>query len=288
VEPGDEVLVPSPVWVSYPAMVRAAGGTVRLLPREAATRFKVGVDDLERAWSPRVKLLVIVSPGNPTGVAYSRAELERLGAWAQRRGAWVLCDEVYRQLTFEHNASASLAASDSLADRCAVVDGTSKAYAMTGWRVGWLTGPPSLIRAATQLQSHSTSGVSHVCQAAAFAALTGPQDATEAIRTDLKRRAAIVSKRLAGIPGLGCVPPDGAFYAFASVHGVLGREVLEGRPRTSAELADSLLTRAGLAVVAGEAFHAPGHLRLSFCCSESELIAGLDRLELALQCPDAS
>ncbi len=281
IAPGDEVLIPSPVWGSYPAMVAAAGGTVRFV-ESARTTFKVDVDDLERRWTPRAKLLVLVSPGNPTGAVYDRESLERVANWALHRNVWILSDEVYRQLTFAPGEFASLAEFTHVAERCVVVDSVSKAYAMTGWRVGWLAGPRSVVEAATRLQSHSTSGVSAVSQAAAVAALTGPQDVTADLRAQLAQRAKMVCELLDYVPGVQCVAPSAGFYAFPSVEGLLGRPIAGGRPTTAAQLVDALLTTAKVSLVPGEVFHAPGHLRLSFSCDEGELATALDRLHETL------
>jgi aspartate/methionine/tyrosine aminotransferase len=280
VDPGDEVLIPTPVWGSYPAMVAAAGGTVRFVDSTHAS-FLVDVDALELRWTPRAKLLVLISPGNPTGALYDRKALERVANWASHRNVWILFDEVYRQLTFVPGDFTSLAECTDIAERCVVVDSVSKAYAMTGWRVGWLAGPRSVVEAATRLQSHSTSGVSAVSQAAAVAALTGPQDVTADLRAQLQQRAEVVSAFLDRVPGVQCSAPSAGFYAFPSVKELL-RPVENGGPTTTAQLVDTLLTTAKVSLVPGDVFHAPGYLRLSFSCDEGELTTALDRLHNAL------
>jgi aspartate aminotransferase len=278
-EPGDEVLLPSPYWVSYPAAASVFGATVRKVPTTAADGFRVTPEALEAARSDRTKMLVFSSPGNPTGVVHTAQEVVAIGEWAVEHGVWVLSDDIYRSLVYGEASFTSMAAAvPALAERCVVVDGVSKTFAMTGWRVGWLIGPPDVARAVARLQAHSTSNVANVSQRAALAAVTGPRRVVEEMRAafDVRRRTMI--EMLAAIDGLTFVEPQGAFYAFPDVTGLLGRPVGGLRPGTSLELAEALLEAVQIAVVPGEAFGAEGHIRLSFALGDADLVEGLERL----------
>lgn len=282
-EPGDEVLLPAPYWVSYPPAASLFGASVRTLATSADDRFKVTPDRLDAARSERTKMLVFCSPGNPSGILYDRDEVAAIGDWAARHAVWVLSDDIYRSLVYGSEPFVSMAAvSPHVAERFVVVDGVSKAFAMTGWRVGWLIGPPEVARAVARLQAHSTSNVSNVSQRAALAALTGPRDSTDAMREAFDRRRKTMFEMLSSIDGVTCVEPDGAFYAFPDVTGLLGRRVGDRRPTTSMELAEALLEEAQIAVVPGEAFGAPGHLRFSFALGDDDLVEGLERFAAAV------
>ena len=275
VDPGDEVLIPAPYWVTYPEVVSLADGVPVPIETGSDSGFKVTVDQLEAARTPRTKLLIFVSPGNPTGAVYTAEEAAEIGRWAVDRGIWVLTDEIYEHLVYGGAAFASLPAeAPELAERCVVVNGVAKTYAMTGWRVGWMIGPPEVIRGALKLQGHLTSNVSNVAQAAALAAVSGPLDEVARMREAFDRRRRTMHRMLNQIDGFDCVEPQGAFYCFPSVRGALGR-----RADTALELAEICLDRAGVAFVPGEAFGAPGYARFSYAMGDDDLATGLTWLQ---------
>ncbi len=277
-DPGDEVLLPAPYWVTYPEAIALFDAVVRPIPTTMEGGFCVTVDDLEAARTDRTKVLVFVSPSNPTGAVYSPDEVEAIGRWAADKGIWVLTDEIYDKLVYGDARHVSMpAVVPELADRCVVVNGTAKTYAMTGWRVGWAIAPPEIAAAMGRFQSHSTSNVSNISQRAALAAVTGPDTSVEAMRRAFDRRRLEMHRLLAEIDGLAVLEPAGAFYAFPSVGGQLGRSLGGRSAATSAELASLLLDEIEIAVVPGEAFGAPGHCRLSFALADEDLVEGLER-----------
>ncbi|HET9444003.1 MAG TPA: pyridoxal phosphate-dependent aminotransferase [Acidimicrobiales bacterium] len=278
-DPGDEVLLPAPYWTTYPESVALAGGVSVVLPSDDTTGFKVTVDQLEQARTERTKLLLFVSPSNPTGAVYSRDEIEAIGRWAVDRGVWVATDEIYEHLVYGDAEFHSMpVVVPELADTCVVLNGVAKTYAMTGWRVGWLIGPPDVVRAATNLQSHATSNVANVSQRAALAAVSGDLSAVAAMRDAFDRRRQAMLGRLNAIPGVSCVEPHGAFYCFPSFRDVLGREVAGRTVRSTLDLAEVVLDEAKVAIVPGEAFGSPGFARLSYALGDDDLAEGLDRL----------
>jgi aspartate aminotransferase len=278
-DPGDEVLLPSPYWVTYPEAISLTGAEPVVVETGQSTGFRVTVEQLEAATTARTKLLVFVSPSNPTGAVYPREEVEAIGRWAAGRGLWVLTDEIYEHLVYGDARFTSMpAAVPELADRCVVVNGVAKTYAMTGWRVGWLIGPPDVVRAAVNLQSHATSNVANVSQAAALAAVSGDLHDVREMGAAFDRRRRKMVELLRAIPGVSCVEPEGAFYAFPSFAGVLGRELRGRRPATSMELADLILEEAKVAIVPGEAFGAPGYARLSYALGDDDLVEGVTRI----------
>ena len=278
-DPGDEVIVPAPYWVTFPEAIALAGGVPVPIGTTAASGFRATVDQLEEVCTARTKAILFVSPSNPTGAIYSPAEVEAIGRFAVERGLWVVTDEMYEHFVYGGRQAPSMpVVVPELADRCVVINAVSKAYAMTGWRVGWLIGPPDVAAAATNLQSHTTSNVSNVSQAAALAALTGSLDFTATMRSAFDGRRRRMHELLAAIPGVSCVEPEGAFYAFPSFEGVLGRDINGRRPETTLELAEVLLEEVAVAIVPGEAFGAPGYARLSYALGEDELVEGLTRL----------
>ena len=280
VDPGDEVLIPAPYWVTYPEAVRLAGGVPVPVETGAESGFKATADQLEAARTPRTKLLIFVSPSNPTGAVYSAGELAEIGRWAAERGVWVLTDEIYEHLVYGGAEFASLpAAAPEIAERCAAVNGVAKSYAMTGWRVGWMIGPPEVVEGAVKLQSHLTSNVSNVAQAAALAAVSGPLDDARRMRGAFDRRRRTMHRMLEEIDGFSCVEPRGAFYCFPSVEGALGRRVGGRWPATALELAAVCLEEAEVAFVPGEAFGAPGYARFSYALGDEDLVTGLTRLQ---------
>jgi aspartate aminotransferase len=278
-DPGDEILLPAPYWTTYPEAITLAGGTPVVVPTTTRTGFRVTIEQLDAARTERTKALLFVSPSNPTGAVYPPAEVEAIGRWAVEHGVWVVTDEIYEHLTFEGHAFASMPALVSdLAETCLVLNGVAKTYAMTGWRVGWMIGPSDVVTAATNLQSHSTSNVSNVAQRAALAAVAGSLDAVAHMRAAFERRGRVMHELLIGIPGVECLPPQGAFYCFPSFEGVLGRDLAGLTPRTSIELAAAILDEAKVAIVPGEAFGAPGYARLSFALADEELVEGVQRM----------
>ena len=280
VDPGDEVLIPAPYWVTYPEVVSLADGVPVPIETGSDSGFKVTVDQLEAARTPRTKLLIFVSPGNPTGAVYTAEEAAEIGRWAVDRGIWVLTDEIYEHLVYGGAAFASLPAeAPELAERCVVVNGVAKTYAMTGWRVGWMIGPPEVIRGALKLQGHLTSNVSNVAQAAALAAVSGPLNEVARMREAFDRRRRTMHRMLNQIDGFDCVEPQGAFYCFPSVRGALGRRIGGRRADTALELAEICLDRAGVAFVPGEAFGAPGYARFSYAMGDDDLATGLTWLQ---------
>jgi aspartate/methionine/tyrosine aminotransferase len=278
-DPGDEVLLPAPYWTTYPEAVALTGATTVEVPTDETAGFRATVEQLEAARTPRTKALVFVSPSNPTGAVYPPAEVAAIGRWAHEHGIWVVTDEIYEHLTFgEHRFTSMLTAVPELADTCVILNGVAKTYAMTGWRVGWLIGPPDVVKAAINLQSHSTSNVCNVAQAAALAAVSGPLDAVVEMRGAFARRAGIAHRILNGIEGVTCIEPEGAFYAYPNLTGLLGRPIRGRKAATTSELAELLLDEVKVAVVPGEAFGTPGYARISFALGDDDLGEGLTRI----------
>src|SRR3954470_4591797 len=279
-DPGDEVLLPTPYWTTYPECIRLAGG----VPVEVATDHSAGylatVQQLEAARTERTKVLLFCSPSNPTGAVYPREQVEAIGRWAVDNGIWVLSDEIYEHLVYDGvHADSMPVVVPELAETCVIVNGVAKTYAMTGWRVGWLIGPADVVKAATNLQSHATSNVSNVAQAAAVAALRGDLSAVADMRTAFDRRRRTMVRMLQEIPGVECPEPKGAFYCFPCVEDVLGKSLRGRTPSTTAELAELVLEEAEVAVVPGEAFGAPGYFRLSYALGDDDLVEGVTRLQ---------
>lgn len=279
IDPGDEVLLPAPYWTTYPEPIRRAGGVVVELATDETTGFRVTVDQLEAARTPKTKALVFVSPSNPTGAVYPKDEIEAIGRWAVEHGIWVITDEIYEHLTYGdavHHSMPVLV--PELADRCLVLNGVAKTYAMTGWRVGWMIGPVDIIKAATNLQSHETSNVANVSQRAAIAALTGGLDDVARFRESFDRRRMSMYRALSAIDGVTVLEPEGAFYAFPSFKAILERPVAGRTVSSTLELADLILEEAKVAIVPGEAFSAPGYARLSFALGDDDLGEGIQRI----------
>ena len=278
-DPGDEVLVLAPYWTTYPEVIALAGGVPVVITTDVASGFRATIDQLEAARTPRTKVLLFVSPSNPTGAVYPRHEIEAIGRWAVEQGLWVLTDEIYEHLVYggaEHHSMPVLV--PERAERCIVVNGVAKTYAMTGWRVGWMIGPSDVVTAATNLQSHETSNVANVSQRAALAAVSGDLAAAAAMRDAFDRRRLTIHAMLNEIEGITCLLPEGAFYAFPSVEGLLGHDIRGHRPTTSAELAELAIDEARVAVVPGEAFGAPGYFRMSYALGDDDLVEGVSRL----------
>ena len=285
-DPGDEVILPAPYWTTYPEAIKLAGGVPVEVFAGSDQGYLVTVDQLEAARTPRTKVLLFVSPSNPTGAVYSDAETRAIGEWALEHNIWIISDEIYQNLTYsatgEGEAPRALSiveAVPALADTTILVNGVAKTYAMTGWRVGWMVGPADAIKAASNLQSHLSSNVSNISQRAALAALTGPQDAVETMREAFDRRRQTIVEELNKIDGVVCPTPEGAFYVYPDVTGLLGREWGGVTPTTSLELADLILEQAEVAVVPGEAFGPSGYLRLSYALGDAPLLEGIQRLQ---------
>jgi aspartate/methionine/tyrosine aminotransferase len=278
-DPGDEVILLAPYWTTYPESIALAGGTPVYVSSDETTGFRSSVADLEAAWTPNTKALLFVSPSNPTGAVYPRELIEAIGRWAVSKGIWVITDEIYEHLVYgtaEHHSMPVVV--PELAERCIVVNGVAKTYAMTGWRVGWMIGPSDAVAAATNIQSHETSNVSNVAQRAALAAVAGGLEDVAMMREHFDRRRQTIVKMLNEIDGVVCPEPEGAFYAFPSVKGLLGRSLRGQRPASSAELAEICINEAKVAAVPGEAFGAPGYFRMSYALAEHDMVEGVTRL----------
>ncbi|GAB2964576.1 pyridoxal phosphate-dependent aminotransferase [Nonomuraea fastidiosa] len=278
-DPGDEVLVVAPYWTTYPEAIKLAGGVQVDVVTDESTGYLATVEQLEAARTERTKVLLFVSPSNPTGAVYSREQTVEIGRWAAEHGLWVVTDEIYEHLVYGDAEFTSIAtAVPELGDQVVILNGVAKTYAMTGWRVGWLIGPSDVVKAATNLQSHATSNVSNVAQMAALAAVSGDLSAVAEMRAAFDRRRQTMVKMLNEIPGVLCPEPKGAFYAYPSVKELIGKELRGRRPQSSSELAEVILEEAEVAVVPGEAFGTPGYFRLSYALGDSDLVEGVSRL----------
>ena len=281
--PGDEVLLPAPYWTTYPESIALAGGVPVEVPTDETTGYRASIEQLEAARTPRTTMLVFVSPSNPTGAVYSPAEVEAIGTWAADNGLWVVTDEIYEHLVYGDAVFSSMPVGvPQLADQCVVINGVAKTYAMTGWRVGWMIGPTDVVKAATNLQSHATSNVANVSQIAALAAVSGDLAAVEDMKVAFDRRRRLIVEALNQIPGVECPTPEGAFYVYPSVKGVLGTDIRGHRPTSSAELAALILDEVEVAVVPGEAFGTPGYMRLSYATSDDKITEGIARIATLL------
>ena len=282
-DPGDEVIVPAPYWTTYPEAIRLAGGVPVEVFAGPEQGYKVTIDQLEAALTEKTKVLLFVSPSNPTGAVYSPEQVAEIGRWAASKDLWVITDEIYEHLTYDDAVFTSIAtAAPELGDKVIILNGVAKTYAMTGWRVGWMAGPLDVIKAATNLQSHATSNVSNVSQIAALAAVSGPLDAVAQMRTAFDRRRKAMVSALNAIDGVNCPVPEGAFYAYSDVRGLLGREIRGVVPNTSAELAALILEQVEVAVVPGEAFGPSGYIRMSYALGDEDLAEGVGRLATLL------
>ncbi|HTU75182.1 MAG TPA: pyridoxal phosphate-dependent aminotransferase [Trebonia sp.] len=276
---GDEAIVPAPYWTTYPEAIALAGGKTVQVDADETSGYLVTVDQLEAARTDKTKLLLFVSPSNPTGAVYSPEQVKAIGEWAASHGIWVVTDEIYEHLVYGDAKFSSIPVqTPQIADQAVVLNGVAKTYAMTGWRVGWMIGPKDVIKAATNLQSHATSNVANVSQAAALAAVTGDLTAVDEMRRAFDRRRKTIVRMLNEIPGVTCPEPQGAFYAYPSVKGVLGKELRGQRPQTSSELASLILEQAEVAVVPGEAFGTQGYFRLSYAMADADIEEGVGRI----------
>lgn len=280
VDPGDEVLLPAPYWTTYPEAIKLAGGMPVEVFAGADQNYLVTVEQLEAARTDRTKVLLFVSPSNPTGAVYSAEQTRAIGEWAESHGLWVIADEIYQNLVYDGIKAMSIVeAVPALTDRTILVNGVAKSYSMTGWRLGWMVGPADVIKAASNLQSHLTSNVSNISQRAAIEALRGPQDAVEVMRKSFEKRRNTIVAELNKIDGVLCPLPEGAFYVYPEVTGLLNRTWGGVTPTTSLQLADLILDQAEVAVVPGEAFGPSGYLRLSYALGDAPLLEGVQRLQ---------
>jgi aspartate/methionine/tyrosine aminotransferase len=282
-DPGDEVLLPSPYWTTYPECIKLAGGVSVEVFADETQNYLVSVEQLEKALTPKTKVLLFCSPSNPTGSVYSADQVKAIGQWAYNKGLWVITDEIYEHLLYDGATAPSICVLvPEIADRTIILNGVAKTYAMTGWRVGWMIGPKDVIKAATNLQSHLSSNVSNVSQRAAIAALSGDLSAVHKMGEAFDRRRKLIVKLLNEIPGVSCPTPTGAFYVYPSVKGVLGKEIRGKRPKTSAELATLILEEVEVAAVPGEAFGPSGYLRFSYALGDEDIVEGIGRVNKLL------
>jgi len=278
-DPGDEVICPAPYWTTYPEAITLAGGVTKVIDTDEETGFQVTVEQLEAARTERTKVLLFVSPDNPSGAVYPPAQVESIGRWALEHGIWVVTDEIYEHLTYGPHAFTSMPTLvPDLAEQCVIVNGVAKTYAMTGWRVGWMIAPPDVAKAAINFQSHATSNVANVSQRAALAAVSGDLDAVAMMRDAFERRGRTMHAMLSAIPGVTCLEPQGAFYCFPDVRALLGRDLGGRTCTTTLELADHVLSESKVAFVPGEAFGTPGYARFSFALGDYALREGMQRL----------
>ena len=277
---GDEVILPSPYWTTYPECVKLAGGTSVEVFADETQNYCVTVDQLEAARTPKTKALLFCSPSNPTGSVYSPDQVKAIGEWALKNNIWVITDEIYEHLLYDGATAPSMPVLvPGLADTCIILNGVAKTYAMTGWRVGWMIGPKDVIKAATNLQSHLTSNVSNISQRAAIAALNGGLDEVHKMGEAFNRRRKLIVELLNEIPGFSCPTPQGAFYVYPSVKGVLGKTIRGKVANTSAELASLILDEVEVAAVPGEAFGPSGYLRFSYATSDEDIKEGIARIK---------
>jgi aspartate aminotransferase len=276
--PGDEVLIPAPYWTTYPESVYLTGARAVAVMTSQANGYRITVDELEAARTERTRLLVFVSPSNPSGAVVRPDDVAAIGRWAAEHDIWVLCDEIYEHLVYGDARFVSLpVVTPELGDRWVVVNGVAKTYAMTGWRVGWMIGASDVMEAAVNYQSQTTSNISNISQRAAVEALTGDLSCVYEMRTAFNRRRQTMTRMLNEIDGVSCPEPEGAFYCFPNVQGLLGRSLAGRTSSTSAELAEALLELINIAVVPGEAFGAPGFFRMSYALGDEGIVEGLER-----------
>ncbi|MGI9607659.1 MAG: pyridoxal phosphate-dependent aminotransferase [Acidimicrobiales bacterium] len=278
-DPGDEVIVPTPYWTTYPEAIALTGATTVPVITTVDNGFRATVEQLEAARTDRSKVVLFVSPSNPTGAMYTRDEIEAIGRWAVEHDLWVVTDEIYEHLVYGDNEHHSLpVVVPDVADRCVILNGVAKTYAMTGWRVGWMIGPTDVVKAASNLQSHVTSNVNNVAQRAALAAVSGPLDAVVEMREAFDRRRRKMFGMLSEVDGVEIVEPQGAFYAYPSFDHLLGRNIGGVQVDSTLDLAAALLEHAKVAIVPGEAFGVGGAARLSFALGDDDLVEGVQRI----------
>ena len=282
-DPGDEVLLPAPYWTTYPECIKLAGGVPVEVFADETQDYLVNVAQLAAALTDKTKVLLFCSPSNPTGAVYTRDQVKAIAEWALKNELWIITDEIYEHLLYDGATAPSIpVVVPELADRTIILNGVAKTYAMTGWRVGWMIGPKDVIKAATNLQSHLSSNVSNISQRAALAAVSGDLSAVHKMGQAFDRRRKLITSMLNEIPGISCPTPQGAFYVYPSVKGILGKEIRGKRPQTSAELATLILEEVEVAAVPGEAFGPSGYLRFSYALSDDDIVEGITRLQKLL------
>ena len=280
IDPGDEVILPSPFWTTYPECIKLAGGKAIEVFADESQNYLVSVEQLEAARTPKTKALLFCSPSNPTGSVYSPEQVKAIGEWALKNKVWIIADEIYEHLLYDGAKAPSMpVVVPGLANSTIIINGVAKTYAMTGWRVGWMIGPKDVIKAATNLQSHLTSNVSNVSQRAAIAALTGDLSAVHKMGEAFDRRRKLIVGLLNEIPGFECPMPTGAFYVYPSVKGALGKTIRGKVAKTSAELAAIILDEVEVAAVPGEAFGPSGYLRFSYALGDEDIVEGIGRIK---------
>ncbi|MFO0685907.1 MAG: pyridoxal phosphate-dependent aminotransferase [Sandaracinus sp.] len=284
-DPGDEAIIPAPYWVSYPEQVILVGGVPKIVPTDEAHGFRLTPEALEAAIGPRTKVLILCTPSNPTGAAYDEASLRALAEVLRRHPIWVVVDEIYGQIVYDGFVQKSLlTVAPDLKERLIIVDGASKTYAMTGWRIGWALASRSISAACEMLESQATSSPTTVAQYATIAALGSTREALDAMVAEFAARRAKMVDGLNAIPGIRCRKPEGAFYAFPSVQGLIGAKTAEGKTLSDdVDVTGWLLEAARVAVVPGTAFGAPGYVRLSYAASQAQIQTGLERIAAAVR-----
>ena len=283
INPGDEVLLQAPYWVTYPEVVQIFGGKPVVINSDETTNYKINVAQLEKAYTSKTKLLIFSSPSNPTGTVYTPEEVKAIGQWAVSKNIWVMTDEIYLHLIYSGSQFSSMPGLvPELRDKCVIVNGVAKTYAMTGWRVGWTIGPKEFTKASINLQSHMTSNVNNIAQQATIAALNGSQDVLKPMLEAFSKRRETIVKMLNEIKGVVCPEPGGAFYVYPSVKGLIGKTVNGKTINSSLDLANIALEEVDVALVPGEAFGTPGYVRMSYALSDKDLVEGVTRLQKLL------
>jgi len=283
INPGDEVLLQAPYWVTYPEAVQIFGGKPVVINSDETTNYKISIDQLEKAFTNKTKLLIFSSPSNPTGTVYTPEEVKAIGQWAVSKNIWVMTDEIYLHLIYAGSKFSSMPGLvPELRDKCVIVNGVAKTYAMTGWRVGWTIGPKEFTKASINLQSHMTSNVNNIAQQATIAALNGSQDVLKPMLEAFSKRRDAIVKMLNEIEGVICPEPGGAFYVYPSVKGLFGKTINGKTINSSLDLANIALEEVDVALVPGEAFGTPGYVRMSYALSDKDLVEGITRLQKLL------
>jgi len=284
IDEGDEVLIPAPFWVSYADIAVLAGGKPRLVHSDESTGFRISAEALEAALTPATRLVILNSPCNPTGATYSRDELARISRVVEKRSCWLLSDDIYEKIVYGdfefHNI---VALNPALRSRTVIVNGVSKTYAMTGWRIGYALGPAEVISAAAKIQSQSTSNPTSIAQAAALEAISGPQETVTDMVREFARRRDVIVERLNAVPGMRCLKPEGAFYVFPNVSALLGKTVAGKKLSSPCDVAEYLLDTARVATVPGEDFGSREHIRFSYATSLDDIEEGCRRIRHAIE-----
>jgi aspartate aminotransferase len=277
---GDEVILPSPYWTTYPEAIALAGGKTVEVFAGSDQDYKVTVEQLDKAKTSRTKVLLMCSPSNPTGAVYSKEEIAAIGNWAHLNNLWIITDEIYQNLVYDGLKAHSITeVVPEMIDRTILVNGVAKSYAMTGWRLGWMTGPADAMKAAANLQSHLTSNVNNIAQKAALEALTGSQDEVQNMLQAFDRRRKLAVSELGKIENWLAPMPQGAFYVYSDVRGLLGKTWDGKQINTSLELCDFILEQVEVALVPGEAFGPSGYVRMSYALGDEPILEGIQRLQ---------